>query len=262
MSPRGAPERVRTRSAKSRVCLEPVVASIVVGEPRGGRGTRCTIAQTRGSACSPHQQRLCQYLVRTSSLPLILSAPAGRPFSLEGLEVFLDSSHGNDEDGKSHGGFALFLPGGGGAIAAKVVSPNQVTDSSGSAELVLTTIGLKYLLGILMLFADLRLNGLPVEAAPLVPFWTDESAILDGVAAERITKQTRWMASRKAMIRSAVSRGVISLRKISAEDNVADILTKPLTGPAFERHRYKLLGLGLLSAAARAGLPGDFVLLP
>ena len=70
------------------------------------------------------------------------------------------------------------------------------------------------------------------------------------------------MASRKAMIRSAVSRGVISLRKISAEDNVADILTKPLTGPAFERHRYKLLGLGLLSATTRAGLPGDLVLLP
>jgi hypothetical protein len=112
------------------------------------------------------------------------------------------------------------------------------------------------------MFADLRLSGLPVEAAPVVPCWTDASAILDGVAAERITKQTRWMASRKAMLRSAVSRGVIALRKISADDNVADILTKPLTGPAFERHRHKLLGLGLLSALTREGLPDDFVLLP
>ena len=64
------------------------------------------------------------------------------------------------------------------------------------------------------------------------------------------------------MIRSAVSRGVICLRKISTEDNVADVLTKPLTDPAFERHRHKLLGLWLLSAATRAGLPEDLVLQP
>jgi hypothetical protein len=146
--------------------------------------------------CFSYLVRLCHYFVRTSALPLIIAAPAGRSFSLEGLQLFIDSSHGNDEDGRSHGDFGLFLPGGGGAIAAKVVSPNKVTDSSGSAELVLATVALKYLLGILMMFADLRLSGLPVEAAPVVPCWTDASAILDGVAAERITKQTCWMASR------------------------------------------------------------------
>jgi len=208
--------------------------------------------------CFGYLVRLCHYLVRTCDLPLILTATVGRPFSLEGLEAFLDSSHGNDEDGKSLGGFALFPPGGGGALAVKVVSPTKVTDSSGSAELVLATIALKYTLAILMLYADLRLSGLPLQAAPRVPFWTDASAIIDGVANERITKQTRWMAARKAMLRSAVSKEVISLRKVSAEDNVADILTKPLTGPAFERHRHTLLGLGLLSAETRTRLPADF----
>jgi len=51
---------------------------------------------------------------------------------------------------------------------------------------------------------------------------------------------------------------VFSLRKAAADDNVANILTKPLTGPAFERQRHRLLGLGLLSAGTRACLPDDF----
>ena len=70
------------------------------------------------------------------------------------------------------------------------------------------------------------------------------------------------MASRKAMLRSALSRGVIAFHKVSAEDNVADILTKSLTGPAFERHRAAILGLGLLSEATRASLPAVVVCVP
>ena len=62
------------------------------------------------------------------------------------------------------------------------------------------------------------------------------------------------MASRKAMLRSALSRGVISVHKVASEDNTADILTKSLTGPAFVRHRASILGLGLLSAETRASL--------
>ena len=156
----------------------------------------------------------------------------------------------------------MFMPGGGGAIAAKVVTPEKATDSSGGAELVLTTIGLKYTIGLLMLFADLRLGGAPIAVPPPVPFRVDASAVIDGTVAERITKETRWMASRKAMLRSALSRGVIAFHKVSAEDNVADILTKSLTGPAFERHRATILGLGLLSEATRASLPAVVVCVP
>ena len=145
--------------------------------------------------------------------------------------------------------------GGGGAIAAKVVTPEKATDSSGGAELVVTTIALKYTLGLLMLFADLRLGGVPIAAPPAVPFRIDASAVIDGVNAERITKETRWMASRKAMLRSALSRGVITIHKAAAEDNVADILTKSLTGAAFERHRATILGLRLMSEETRASLP-------
>ena len=64
---------------------------------------------------------------------------------------------------------------------------------------------------------EVRLQGIAagyhyLETAPSVPFWTDESAIIDGVAYERTTKQTHWMAARKAILRSTVIRGVICLR--------------------------------------------------
>jgi len=142
------------------------------------------------------------------------------------------------------------------------VPGEKVTDSSGGAELVVTTVALKYTLGILMLFADLRLNGVPVAAPSPVPFNVDASAVIDGATAERITKETRWMASRKAMLRSALARGVITINKVATEDNVADILTKSLTGPSFERHRSTLLGLSLISEETRATLPAGVVCAP
>ncbi len=64
------------------------------------------------------------------------------------------------------------------------------------------------------------------------------------------------------MLRSALARGVITLHKVAAEDNTADILTKSLTGPAFERHRATILGLGLLSEGTRASLPAEVVCAP
>ena len=113
-----------------------------------------------------------------------------------------------------------------------------------------------------MLFADLRLGGVPIAAPTAVPFRIDASAVIDGVNAERITKETRWMASRKAMLRSAVNRGVIAIHKVAAEDNVADILTKSLTGAPFERHRATILGLRPMSEETQASLPAEVVWAP
>ena len=46
------------------------------------------------------------------------------------------------------------------------------------------------------------------------------------------------------MRRGRESRQIAPL-KVAAEDNVADIVTKPLTGALFIKHREAILGLGM-----------------
>ena len=53
------------------------------------------------------------------------------------------------------------------------------------------------------------------------------------------------MATRYAMIRWGLACKTIRLMKVPADENVADIVTKCLTGALFIRHRARILGLSL-----------------
>ena len=67
--------------------------------------------------------------------------------------------------------------------------------------------------------------------------------MIDGTGCERLKKSSRWMATRYAMIRWGLACKTIRLMKVAAVDNVADIVTKCLTGAPFIRHRSTILGL-------------------
>ena len=91
-----------------------------------------------------------------------------------------------------------------------------------------------------MLLTDLDLGVGPLDPTTL---WTDSQILLDGTHCERLSKSSRWLATRYAMIRFGIASGAIKPMKVSAEDNLADLLTKPLTGARFERLRAAVLGL-------------------
>ena len=63
-----------------------------------------------------------------------------------------------------------------------------------------------------------------------------------GTDCERLGKSSRWLASQYAMIRHGRTTGVTEPVNIAGEDNVADIVTKALTGKTYLRHRATLLG--------------------
>ena len=209
--------------------------------------------------------RLGHYLVKTGSMHLHVSAPRRLPstpsggpsrhdFTLDLFQAEVDSSHGNAEDGASYGGFLLlgacpcrqpgYTPGvggaGGGALAWKSAAPREGDDSSGAAELRMSTICYKYILAMRLLQKDLQLGVAPAHPTPL---YTDAQVVMDGTGCERLVKTSRWMATRYAMIRWGLSCGTIDLRKIRAEDNSADIVTKCLIGIRFARLRARVLGL-------------------
>jgi len=194
--------------------------------------------------------RVAHYLLSTLDLKLCIDTPQLTHFTgpsdavLTGLDLFyadVDSSHGNGPDGHSCGGFVLMANGFcGGAIAWKTLVPKTPADSSGAAELILCTHALKIVIAVRILQAELQMG-----VAPLSPtaFYTDAKAVVDGTALERLTRSSRWLCMRYAMMRWGLACGVIRLLRKSALENVGDLTTKPVAGYLFRRLRSRLMGL-------------------
>ena len=206
----------------------------------------CVLAKYMGDKLTKrafaHLLKLAWYLVRTHDIPLVLYPPPseGVVWGRAGVcSAWVDSSHGNSDEGLSYGGFVV-MNNEGGALAWKCKAHEIATDSPGAQELVMATSCYKYILALRMLLLDLRLHADPMGPTPL---YTDSQILLDGSQCEKLAKSSRWLATRYAMIRHGRACGLIDSIKVKSEDNVADIVTKPLTGETFIRHRATILGL-------------------
>ena len=172
-------------------------------------------------------------------LPLVIHAPPNYRPGEDVFEVYCDSSHGNAPDGLSYGGF-LMAHKGGGVIAWKCRAQAIASDSPGAQELLLASLACRWTLALRMLLTDLDLGVGPLGPTTL---WTDSQILLDGTHCEKLSKSSRWLATRYAMIRFGIACGAIKPTKCPAEDNLSDILTKAITGARFEKLRAAVLGL-------------------
>ena len=109
-----------------------------------------------------------------------------------------------------------------------------------AAELHATTVALKYTVAIRTLQCELDLEVAPTEPTPL---YTDAQAVTDGSSMERMTRATRWLAAKYAMVRWGIACRAITLGQVSSEDMVADIVTKAIVGTRFYSLRARVLGL-------------------
>ena len=196
---------------------------------------------------------LGHYLVNTKHLRLHLTPPPlthlpGGGTGLNLFSTYVDASNGNWIDGCGFGGVVLSTnrdPNaaansfGGGALSWCCIAPKAGDDSSGAAELRLATLAYKHTLATRFLQAELNLGVSPTMPTPL---YCDSSSVLDGYECERITRDTRWMAMRYAMIRWGKACATIEPLKLHTDDNPADGNTKCLIGAAFENARDRLLG--------------------
>jgi hypothetical protein len=199
--------------------------------------------------------RLGHYIASTKDLVLHLTTPPQCAGSLDLFDTFVDSSNGNADDGAGYGGFVLACatpavptPGAfvGGALAWRCSAPRAGDDSSSSAELRQATLAYKYTLA-----ARFLLTELDVGVAPSRPtaFYLDAQAVLDGTTCERLSKGSRWMAMRYAMLRWGIMCGTIDPHKRPSASNPSDGLTKCLVGPSFIAARALLLGFPTASPA-------------
>ena len=110
----------------------------------------------------------------------------------------------------------------------------------------MATLAYKYTLA-----ARFLLTELDVGVAPSRPttFYLDAQAVLDGTTCERLSKGSRWMAMRYAMLRWGIMCGTIDPHKRPSASNPSDGLTKCLVGPSFIAARALLLGIPTASPA-------------
>ena len=145
-----------------------------------------------------HLLRLAWYIVGTADMPLVIhsedsrEAEAGTSWDKTGLfTAWVDTSHGNAEDGASYGGF-IIMNKGGGALAWKCKAQEIATDSTGAQELVMATTCYKYVAALRMLLLDMRVGAEQIDPTPM---YTDSQILLDGTDCERLVKSSRWLAS-------------------------------------------------------------------
>jgi len=202
--------------------------------------------------------RLARYLTSTKHLCLTLTAPSIADGGLDLISVYADSSLGNGESGLTYGGFVIVCRGqamadgsrfGGGAIAWKCETPEEGDDSSGAAELRMVVRATKYTIGIRTIMRDLAIGIAPTQPTNI---YTDSSSVVSGRGGERMTKSTRWLAVRYAMVRWAEKCRTVRLAKTASAGNCGDIMTKCLTGAVFLRHRATVLGLSWENGAQSA----------
>ena len=175
--------------------------------------------------------QFAKYPVSTRDLALALRR-TGRAAAM-----YSDSSSMDAGSGSSWGGFGWGQPGSG-FTHYRCVSPRHLTDSSGGSELMVATLALKEAIGVRIMNAELGL----LDTTKATDLFMDAAVVLAGVAMDRVTRESRYVATRLAMLRQAVADGIIALRKIDTKTNPADIFTKPLVGETLRRLRAMCLG--------------------
>ena len=173
---------------------------------------------------------LGKYLFGTKDFGVTLSSGVFK------IDAYIDASYACHSDSKSHTGLALFMDGA--CLAAKSVKQKIVTKSSTEAELI----GLSDMLNLVTYAADLMKElGIQVET-PTV-YQDNKSTITLIMSETGANDKTKHLKLKVNWVKQELKNKKVIVKWIPTGDMVADILTKPLQGALFRKHRQKLLNL-------------------
>ena len=185
--------------------------------------------------------RCVSYLWRTQEVGLVLHANTSGSSELK-LKCYVDASYLTHDDSKSHTGFTLSF-GEIGSFYSKSTKQSLVTTSSTHAEMRALYQLVLEIIYVVNLCDEL---GRPVSLPAIV--MEDNQPVIDlSKDLHKRSKKCKHFLMLINVIREHVKNGLIELRKVPTEDNVADILTKIVTGSQFVEKAEQLLGMTLMS---------------
>lgn len=176
-------------------------------------------------------KRVLRYLSLNRSLGLVFP-PARRDQPIQ-LEVYADADFASHPDGKSHSGYIAMVNGT--PILWSSSKQTPVTLNTMQSEMVAAceaTVAVEFIARVLQEL------GVPFQTPVL---FEDNDATIANVRSIRVGKAIRHMNAKYFYTKYAVHQGCIKVKRVNTENQLADILTKPLHGPQFCRLRSRLL---------------------
>jgi hypothetical protein len=178
--------------------------------------------------------RLIRYLKGTSHLELVFSRGPNVPI----LFGYADASYINHPDGKSHTGTCVGFGPHSGMFHYRSVKQKTTALSSAEAEVSAATELTKDVVHLRDLLDELGFT----QSHPTPLLVDNKSLITLATKFSGNMKRVRHFLVRINYLIEHVSNHTISVQYCPTADNTADVLTKSLPTPEFERHRRTLLG--------------------
>ena len=179
--------------------------------------------------------RCVQYLYTKEAGLVLHPGKAGDPLT---LRCYVDASYLTHSDSKSHTRYCLSF-GRIGTFYSKSSKQTLVTTSSTHAEMRALYQLVLDIIYVVHLCEEL---GRPITLPAIV--LEDNQPVID--LSKELTKRSKKCKHFLMLInfiREQVQNGLIELQKVPTEDNLADILTKIITGSQFSEKAEQLLGL-------------------
>jgi hypothetical protein len=178
---------------------------------------------------------ILKYLELTKDKGLVLKA--GDSNAELKLTCYVDASYLTHRDSKSHTGYTLSF-GQVGTFYSKSIKQTLVTTSSTHAEMRAVYALIVDIIFVVNLCIEL---GRPIKLPCIV--MEDNSAVIQVTSSpEARVKQCKHFLMLVNYVREQVIAGLIEFRKVDSKANVADILTKIVTGLEFSTKADLLLG--------------------
>jgi hypothetical protein len=172
------------------------------------------------------------YPVAKEALPLNAPEPRGKPMT---MTCFVDADHaGNCVTRRSHTGIIIFCN------RAPIIwfskRQNTVETSSFGSEFVAARIAVEFIEG---LRYKLRMFGIPIDG-PTNVFCDNQSVVTNATMPESVLKR-KHNSIAYHRVREAAAANTIRVAKEPHESNIADMLTKPVSGPRLKTLCEKVL---------------------
>jgi magnesium-transporting ATPase (P-type) len=157
------------------------------------------------------------------------------PKKMVQVEVFIDASYATHEDGKSHSGLVVKI----GGVAVLCASCKQKCVSKSPTEAAL--VALLDNLGFVELFQEF-LSFVTNSMVTASVIFQDNTSVISMVTSGGGVTRTKHMRARMFLVLEAVRESRVIVRYIPTSLMIADGITKPLEGKAFDFFAKTVMG--------------------
>jgi transposase InsO family protein len=180
--------------------------------------------------CSRHYgavKRIMRYVRGTLDFGLTYK----RNFQPLTITAYCDADFARDVgDSKSTSGYVVFLNGC--AVSWKAIKQKSTSTSTVEAEYIAASTACKEVMWLRWLIEEILGGSVPTPV-----LWVDNEGARQLAQNDSISEKTKHIRYSYHFVKECVNDGIVELKHVASQDNVADMMTKPLARVLLEKHR-------------------------